>query len=35
VLEQPAELKDGHVVVPSAPGAGIAWNEKAVQRYLL
>jgi mandelate racemase len=35
VLEQPAELKDGHVVVPSAPGIGIAWNEKAVQRYLL
>jgi mandelate racemase len=35
VLEQPAELKDGHVVVPAAPGAGLKWNEKAVQRYLL
>src|SRR5688572_28005676 len=35
VLEQPAELKDGHVLVPSAPGIGINWNEKAVQRYLL
>ncbi|MCD6040484.1 MAG: mandelate racemase [Burkholderiales bacterium] len=35
VLEQPAELKDGHVVVPSSPGTGIRWNEKAVQRYLL
>ena len=33
VLEQPAELKDGHVVVPAAPGAGIKWNEKAVERY--
>ena len=33
VLEQPAELKDGHVVVPGAPGAGIKWNEKAVERY--
>jgi mandelate racemase len=33
VLEQPAELKDGHVVVPDAPGAGIKWNEKAVERY--
>jgi len=28
-----AELKDGHVVVPAAPGAGIKWNEKAVERY--
>ena len=35
VLEQPAELKDGHVVVPAAPGAGIKWNEKAVERYVL
>jgi mandelate racemase len=35
VLEQPVELKDGHVVVPRAPGIGIRWNEKAVQRYLL
>jgi mandelate racemase len=35
VLEAPAVLKDGHVVVPSAPGIGIKWNEKAVQRYLL
>jgi mandelate racemase len=35
ILEQPVELKDGHVVVPGAPGTGIRWNEKAVQRYLL
>jgi mandelate racemase len=33
VLEQPLELKDGHVVVPGAPGAGIRWNEKAVERF--
>ena len=33
VLEQPAQLKDGHVIVPAAPGAGIKWNEKAVERY--
>ena len=33
VLEQPVVLKDGHVVVPEAPGTGIAWNEKAVERY--
>jgi mandelate racemase len=35
ILEQPVELKDGHVVVPSAPGTGIRWDEKAVLRYLL
>jgi mandelate racemase len=35
VLEQPAELKDGHVVVPAAAGTGMRWNEKAVQRHLL
>jgi mandelate racemase len=35
VLEQPAELKDGHIVVPSAAGIGLKWNEKAVQRYLV
>ena len=35
VLEQPAELKDGHVIIPSQPGSGIAWDEKAVARYAL
>jgi mandelate racemase len=35
VLEQPAELKDGHVLIPSQPGTGIAWDEKAVARYAL
>ena len=29
VLEAPVELKNGHVV----PGAGMTWNEKAVERY--
>ena len=33
VLAEPAQLKDGHVVVPDAPGVGITWNEKAVERY--
>lgn len=33
VLEEHAELKDGHVVVPAAPGTGIRWNEKAIERY--
>jgi mandelate racemase len=35
VLAQPAELKDGHVVIPSQPGCGVAWDEKAVARYAL
>ena len=33
ILERPVELKDGHVVVPSEPGTGVRWNEKAVERY--
>jgi len=33
VLEQPVQLKDGHVLVPESPGIGIRWNEKAVERY--
>jgi mandelate racemase len=35
VLERPVELKDGHVIIPSQPGSGIAWDEKAVARYAL
>jgi mandelate racemase len=33
VLEEPLEIKDGKAIVPSAPGAGIRWNESAVERY--
>jgi mandelate racemase len=33
ILEQPVTLKDGHVLAPDAPGTGIGWNEKAVERY--
>ena len=35
VLAEPVELKDGHVLIPSRPGCGIAWDEKAVARYAL
>ena len=35
VLQQPAALKDGHVIIPQAPGTGIAWDEQAVERYLV
>ncbi|HUQ76686.1 MAG TPA: enolase C-terminal domain-like protein [Burkholderiales bacterium] len=33
ILKQPAVLRDGHVVIPTAPGTGIEWNESAVQKY--
>jgi mandelate racemase len=35
ILAQPAQLKNGHVVIPSQPGTGIAWNEKAVEKYTI
>jgi mandelate racemase len=34
VLQQPCEVKDGHVAIPDQPGAGIEWDEAAVKRYL-
>jgi len=33
VLEEPAKLENGHVVIPSTPGTGVRWNERAVERY--
>jgi mandelate racemase len=33
VLEQPAQLKAGRVIISERPGVGINWNEKAVKRY--
>lgn len=35
VLEEPARLKDGHVIVPERPGIGMRWDEKAVKRFQL
>jgi mandelate racemase len=35
VLEQPAELIKGGVLIPERPGIGMRWNEKAVRRYAL
>ena len=35
ILREPAELKDGQVLIPSRPGTGIAWNEKAVEKYAI
>jgi mandelate racemase len=33
VLAEPLRVKDGHVAVPDAPGAGLKWDEKAVKQY--
>ena len=33
ILQEPAQVKDGHVIVPDRPGAGLVWNEEAVKRY--
>ena len=35
VLKHPVELKDGHVVIPTRPGIGISWDEKAVKRFAI
>jgi mandelate racemase len=32
ILQDPFEVKNGHVMIADAPGAGIAWNEDAVRR---
>ena len=32
ILQRPFEVKNGHVIIADAPGAGIAWNEDAVRR---
>ncbi|MGQ0651014.1 MAG: enolase C-terminal domain-like protein [Betaproteobacteria bacterium] len=33
ILETPLALREGMVPVPTAPGAGMRWNEQAVKRY--
>jgi mandelate racemase len=33
VLEEPARVKDGHVLIPDRPGIGMKWDERAVKRY--
>lgn len=35
ILRQPFEVKNGHLSIPDVPGAGMAWNEDAVKKYLL
>ena len=31
--EEPLKIQDGMAVVDGAIGTGVAWNEKAVERY--
>jgi mandelate racemase len=33
VLEQPLEIRNGEAVIPNRPGAGIRWDDDAVNRY--
>lgn len=33
ILQEPLTFKDGSATPPDVPGAGITWNEEAVQRY--
>ena len=35
VLKNPVEMKNGHVLVPTRPGIGMTWDEKAVKRYAI
>jgi mandelate racemase len=34
VLKEQLRIEKGQAVIPDVPGTGIAWNEKAVKRYL-
>lgn len=33
VLQQPARVENGHVLIPDVPGTGIAWDEDAAARF--
>lgn len=33
ILKQPVEIRDGHAIIPNRPGAGIEWDDDAVDRY--
>jgi mandelate racemase len=35
ILKDPLEVKDGFAHIPDSPGTGIAWDEKAVKKYLI
>lgn len=33
ILREPIAIVEGHAVIPERPGHGMAWDEKAVERY--
>jgi len=33
ILQEPMQVKDGHVPIPERPGLGMTWDEKAVKRF--
>jgi len=33
VVQEPLRIVDGRAVIPDRPGSGIAWDDKAVERY--
>jgi len=33
ILQEPIQVKNGHVVIPDRPGSGIVWDEAAVKRF--
>jgi mandelate racemase len=35
ILAEPVRVRDGQVLAPDRPGSGLAWNEEAVQRWLV
>jgi mandelate racemase len=35
ILKDPVRVREGHVHIPSTPGTGIEWDEKAVAKYAL
>jgi mandelate racemase len=35
VLQEPLTIRDGHVLLNEQPGSGVAWDERAVAKYLL
>ncbi|HZT63203.1 MAG TPA: enolase C-terminal domain-like protein [Burkholderiales bacterium] len=35
ILAEPMKIVNGEAVIPDRPGTGVAWDEKAVNRYLM
>jgi mandelate racemase len=33
LLQEPLRIVDGAAIVPSRPGNGLAWDDKAVRKY--